>query len=46
MHQAMEDDALIFEFSQVDVNDKPIILSTSLIHQIFEYIDDDYNLYF
>ena len=41
----MEVDALIFEFSQVDVNDsKPIILSTSLIHEIFEYIDDDYKL--
>ena len=35
---------MIFEFSQVDVNDKPIILSTSLIHEIFEYIDDDYKL--
>ena len=40
----MEDDALIFEFSQVDVNDKPIMLSTSLIHEIFEYIDADYKL--
>ena len=42
---AMEDEALIFEFSKMDVNDsKPIILSTSLIHEIFEYIDDDYKL--
>jgi hypothetical protein len=41
----MEVDALIFEFSQVNVNDsKPIILSTSLIHEIFEYIGDDYKL--
>ena len=38
------DDLLIFEFSKVDVNDKPIILSTSLIHELFEYIDDDYKL--
>ena len=40
----MDDDALIFEFSRVDVNDKPVILSISLIHKIFEYIDDDYKL--
>jgi len=43
----MEDDALIFEFSQIDVNivkEKPIILSTSLIYEIFEYIADDYKL--
>ena len=40
----MEDEALIVEFSKVDVNDKPIILSTSLIHEIFEYIHDDYKL--
>ena len=41
----MEVDALILEFSQVDINDsKPIILSTSLFHKIFEYIDDDYKL--
>ena len=38
------EDALIFEFSQVDVNDKPIILSTSLIHEIFEYIHRDFKL--
>ena len=40
----MEHNTLVFEFSQVDINDKPIILSTSLINEVFEYIDDDYKL--